>query len=100
MQEDAVEVITRLFGRDRKPGAVDQLGQYTRRKFEAGRQIPFNDDGEVVARQSGQLEPAPSGFDSHAVVGGLQTDLTTVGQLARDVEQEMRRDRDGPRRFY
>lgn len=97
VEEDAVEVIARFLGRDGEPGAVDQFGDGARGQFETRRQIALDDHREIVARQGRQREAAAPGLYRHPVFGRLEADLAAIGQLAGDVEQEMRRDRDRAR---
>ena len=97
VQENTIEVIARFFGADRKFGAIDHLREQRCAQFKAGRQITLDDHREIIARQGRQRKPAAPGFDGHPVVGRFQADLTAIRQLARDVEQQMRRNGDRAR---
>ena len=100
MQENAVQIVTGFFCRDRETGAVDQFGQRLGRKFETGRQIAFNDCREIVTRQCRERETAATGLDRHAVIRGFQTDLAAFRQLAGDIEQQVRRYGDRASAFH
>jgi hypothetical protein len=63
------------------------MPQGRRGKLEAGRQLAFRDDREVVARQGGEIEPGAAGIDLHLALGGVQLDLAPLRKLADDVEQ-------------
>ena len=90
---DAVEIITGLFGGDRKLGAIDQPlhvggGERERMRHVAGGKI-----GKIVFGQGLQREARPAGADRQyrAVAVAFQQDLGTVGQFADDVVKHMRR---------
>ncbi len=91
VQENAVEVIARFLGRNREAGAVDQFRQHARGQFKTGRQVAFDDHREIITRQGRQLEVGTARLDLKPVVAGGQADLTAFGQLARNIEQQMRR---------
>ena len=69
MEENAVEIIARFFGRDRETSAIDQFCQSFRRQLKARRKIALDDHREIIARQSGQFEAAAPGLDLHPVIG-------------------------------
>ena len=93
VQVDAVQIVTRLLGRDGEAGLVDDLAQGRGRQLEAGRQLALGDHREIVARQRRQGEAGAAGIDLHPPLGGDQLDLAALGQLADDVEQGVGRDR-------
>ena len=93
MQVDAVQVIARLLGRDRKPRAVDQAAQFGGRQCEMMRQLAGRHDRIILRRQAGEREGRTPRAQHHlvALADRLQFDLGAVAQLADDVVQRMRR---------
>ncbi len=87
VEEDAVQIVARLFGRDGEAGLVDDLAKGRGGKLEAGRQVALGDHREIVARQGREVEAGAAGIDLHLALGGVQLDLAALGKLAGDVEQ-------------
>ena len=88
---NAIQIIARLFRRDRELRLVDQLLQVTCRQRETVRQIAGVEVGEIAFGQGLQVEARaaraqqePSSLSRH-----LQRDLRAIGQLADDVIQNM-----------
>ena len=92
VQVDAVEIVARLFGRDRKLGAIDHPLHVGSRQRERMRQVARGEIGEVAFRQGLQREARPAGADrQHRTVAvAFQHDLRTIRQLAYDVVEHMR----------
>ena len=63
MEVDAIEVIARLFGRDRELGLVDQPLEVFGGKRELVRHVADGKIGKVALRQSLQREARASGAD-------------------------------------
>ena len=93
VEEDAVQIIARFFGRDGEAGLVDDLAERRGGQLEAGRQLALGDHREIVARQRRQVEARAAGIDLHLALGGGQLDLAAFGQLADDVEEGVRGNR-------
>ena len=91
VQEDAHQIIARLFARDGEARLVDDLAKRRRRKLEARRKLAFGNHREIVARQRREVEAGAAGRELHLAFGGVQLDLAALGQLADDVEQGVRR---------
>ncbi len=94
VKEDAHQIIARLFAGDGEARLFDNLPQGRRRKLEAGRQIAFRDDREIVARKRRQVEARAAGDDLHLALGRGQLDLAAFRKLADDVEKGVRRNGD------
>ena len=91
MQENTVEIITRFFGRNRKARLVDNLDQRACGNFERGGQFALCDRWEIFTRQRCEREARTASVHRHAAICGMQLDLRTFGQFARDFEQGVRR---------
>ncbi len=70
MDEDAVEIIARLFGRDREARLVDDLLERFGRQLELGRQIALGDHREIVLGERLQIEPRAARDDQQLAIGG------------------------------
>jgi len=92
VQIDAVQIIARLLGRDRKLGLVDEALEIGRREREAVRQLAGGEIGEVGFGQALQREARSPGTDRErpAIVSRLQFDLGALGKLAHDVIDHVR----------
>jgi hypothetical protein len=93
MEEDAVEVVAGLLGRDREAGAIDQLLELGRGQGEAVLETLVAHGRELVGRQAGQIErgaPAAQG-DLAAARAALDAHARALGQLAHDIVQRVRR---------
>ncbi len=90
MQEDAVQIIARFLGRDRKARLVDDLLERLGGQLEAGRQLALGNHGEIVARERGELELGAPCHDRHPAFGGGEAHLAAFWQLAGDIEQGVR----------
>ena len=90
---DAVEVIARFLGRDRKAGAVDEALQVGRRHQEIMREVAARHQRIILGRKARQGEGGAPGAERHQplVAGGLQFDLGAFAQLADDVVERVRR---------
>ena len=95
VEEDAHQIIARLFAGDGEAGLLDNLAESRRGQLEAGRQIAFGNHREIVARKGRQVKSGAAGNDLHLSFSGGDFDLAAVGQLADDVEQGVRRNRGG-----
>ena len=95
VQEDAVEIVARLFGRDRELRLFDEALQRRRFEPEDVRERAGGELREVRLRQALQAEARAARDHRHrvAVLVGLQHHLGAVGQLADDVVEQMRRHR-------
>ena len=98
VQIDSVEIITGFLGGNGEPGPVVQIAQIAGGNGKAVRQIAAGHDREILARKSGQFEHGAARPERElSLVGtGADLDLRAFGQLADDVEQCMRGDRDRP----
>ena len=87
MKIDAVEVIPRLFRRDRKPRLVDQLREVFRRQREFVRQRARGQCRKILARQRLQLKARASRRQRQPSVALaiFQQHLRAIRQLAHDV---------------
>src|SRR3546814_1633943 len=86
MEEDAVEIIPRLFGRDREARLVNDLLERLGGQLERRRQFALGDDREIVPRQRREAEARAARDDRHPAFGGGEFDLRALGALAGDVE--------------
>jgi hypothetical protein len=95
MQENPVQIIAGLFGRDRELGLVDHLLQVRRRHPEAVRHVAGIQIRKIALGQGLQREARAAGADRQhtAFAGRFEHDLRAVRQFAHDVEQHMRRNR-------
>ena len=93
VQIDAVEIIARLFGRDRELGLVDQPLEVGGRQRERMAHLAGGEIGEIAFRQGLQGEARAPGADREhgAVAGAFDHDLRALGQLAHDVVEHVRR---------
>ena len=91
MKIDTVQVIARLFGRDRKPCGIDHIADISRCDGEAARHVTGGNSGKIFNRQGWQTEIGPAGADHCMTVGNIDLNLGAFGQLARDVIEQMRR---------
>ena len=93
VEENAVEIVARLLGRDRELGVLDQPLELDRREREAVRELARGEIGEVGRRQSLKGEARAAGAQDQLprVAGGLEARLRALRQLAHDVVDHMRR---------
>ena len=90
VQENAVEIITRFFGRNRKARFIDDLNQRACRDFKRGRQVTFGNRRKIFTWKGRERETSAASIHGHATIGGVQLHLRTIGQLAGDFEQCVR----------
>ena len=97
VQEDAVEIVARLFGRNGELRLLDQALERHRVEPEDVREGTGRQLREIRLRQALQAEAGAARGDRHgvAVLVGLQHHLGAVGELAHDVVEQVRRDRRG-----
>ena len=95
VEEDAVEVVARLLGRDRELRLVDEAPQVRRRQRELERHLARREIGEVALGQGLQHEARAARADLHlaGIAGRLERDLRAFRKLADDVVDDVRRDR-------
>ena len=95
VQIDAVEIVARLFRRDRKLRAVDQPFDVGGRQREGMRHVAGGEIGKVALGQRLQREARAAGADRQhrAVAVAFEHDLRAVGQLAHDVVEHVRGNR-------
>src|SRR5690606_13606934 len=93
MQENAVEIVARLFRRNGELGLVDKRLERRRLKPEDMREGTGGQFGEVRLWQALEPEAGPPGRHSHriAVLFGPEHDLGALGKLAYDVVEQVSR---------
>jgi hypothetical protein len=93
VQVDAVEIVARLLGRDRKLRLVDQALQGRGPKRELVGHVAGGEIGEVALRQGleGKARSAGADRQDRAVAGGLKSHLRAFRQLADDFVEHVRR---------
>src|SRR3546814_18917260 len=82
MEEDAVEIIPRLFGRDREARLVNDLLERLGGQLERRRQFALGDDREIVPRQRRAAEARAARDDRPPAFGGGEIALSALGGLA------------------
>ena len=87
MEENAVQIVARFFGRNRKTRLVDNFAQRRSRQFKAGRQLALGNDREIIAWQRCEIEARPAGIHCHLAICRFERDLAAFGQLTGDIEQ-------------
>ena len=97
VQEDAVQVITRFLGRNRKARLVDDLAQRRGGQFELRRQLAFGNHRKIVAWQRRQVKPRAARIDRHLAFCSRKRNLRPFGQFTGNIEQGVRRNRCRPR---
>ena len=103
MQIDAVEIIARLFGRDRHRDAFERLRQRLRVKHQFDGLAEVAEVGEILGRQGRQGEARAAADDAQAglVVIDGETHVRVLVEMAHDVGEraEGRADAAGSRDF-
>jgi hypothetical protein len=89
-EENAVEIITCFFGRNRKARFIDNLDQRTCRDLKRCWQVTFSNRWEIFAGQGRERETRAASVDGHPTIGCMQLHLRTIWQFARNFEQGMR----------
>ena len=87
VEENAVEIVPRLLGRDRELGVLDQALELDRGEREAVRELSRGEIGEVGRRQGLKGEARSAGAQDQlpGVAGGFEARLCALRQLADDV---------------
>ncbi len=95
MQKNAVQVVARLFRRNGKPRLVDDALQFRRRNLERMPEIARCNIRKILRPERLQGEPGLSRRERQPLFlrVALQFDLRPVGQLAHDVVQHVRGNR-------
>jgi hypothetical protein len=99
VEEDAVEIIARLFRGDRELRLVDEALEVAGREREAVGQIARGEIREIAFGQGLEHEARAPGADLHlaAVACDLERHLRALGELAHDVVDHMGRHGGGAR---
>jgi hypothetical protein len=95
VEEDAVQVIARLFGRDRKARLVDEAAEFGWLDLEARLEAVGRHRGKIAGRQDRQVQARFAGGDEEAriVAGNIELYGRAIGQLADEVIEIIRRRR-------